>query len=172
MKRNWIWSLLVGVFLGVALGVVFTRSIRLPVPKGTALLREFSFAAIAAEAGVTNWQVIEDRTYERFPPLARSPCIARRIVARAEVSDAELDRFITQFQQSATAALNAKSARNTGQFDLVQDSTRVIDGKPIRHRLDFPRRYYSIGDVHGVADIWYVSESSRLTVIVSLIEGQ
>jgi hypothetical protein len=173
MKTTWTWSLLFGLAVGLTLGVVVSPWIRRPPAlKGTGLLREFSFARIASEAGSTNWQVIEDRTYEPIPALARSPGIARRIVARAELSDAELARFVAQFQSAASAALAAQGVRNTGQFDLTQDSTQVIEGKPIQHRLDLPRRYYAIGDVHGVADIGYVAESGRVTVIVSLIEGR
>ncbi len=98
--------------------------------------------------------------------------IARRIVARAEMSEADLGRFTTQFQQAVTEALEAHSVRNTGQFDLVRDSTRVIDGTPIHSRIDWPRRYYALGDIHGVADIGYVAESGQVTVFVSLIEGR
>lgn len=173
MKSQWIWPLLLGLAFGLTLGVVFSdRLQRPPASKGTELLREFSLTAITAEMGPTNWQVIEDRIYQPFPALARSPRVARRMVARAELSDAELARFATQFQQAANAALNGQGARNTAQFDLTQDSTIVIDGKAIRHRLDLPRRYYAIGDIHGVADIWYVAEGGRVTVIVSLIEGR
>jgi hypothetical protein len=173
MKRNWFWFLLFGLVLGFALGVASSARFSRPaVPKGTALLRDFSLAAVAAKAGQTNWQVIEDRIYEPFPALARSKRIARRIIARANVADGAFDLFTTQFQQAASAALVAHGALNEAQFDQVQDSTRVVDGSPIRSRLDLPRRYYGIGDIHGVADIWYVAESGRVTVIVSLIEGR
>ncbi len=173
MKRNWIWPLLIGLALGVTLGVVLgERSSRSAVPEGSPLLREFSFAALTAKAGHTNWQVLEDRTYKPFPALSRSKRIARRVIARADMSDVELDRFTTQFQQAATATLDACGALNKAQFDLVQDATRVVDGSPIRSRLDLPRRYYAIGDIHGVADLGYIAESGRVTVIVSLIEGR
>jgi hypothetical protein len=48
----------------------------------------------------------------------------------------------------------------------------MVDSSPVQFRVDMPRRYYSLGDVHGVADIWYVAEAGHVTVIVSLIEGQ
>ena len=171
MKRNWIWFLLFLV-LGVSAGFFLSARFNQPaVPKGTALLREFSFTAIASQVGQTNWQVLEDRTYEPFPALARCKRIARRIVARVDIPDAEFDRFVTQFQQTITAALGARNARNTAQFELVQDSTRLMEGRSIRSRLDLPRRYYAIGNIHGVADIGYVAEMGRVTVMVSLIEG-
>jgi len=172
MKRNWIWSLLLGLLLGVALGVVFSAWVKRPgIPTSSPLFREFSFTAIAASVGHTNWQVLEDRTYEPFPALAHSRRIARRIVAHAELSEAELGRFTAQFQPAVTAALGNYGAVNKAQFDLVQDSTRVIEGSPVHSRVDLPRRYYAIGDIHGVADIWYIAEAGRVTVIVSLSEG-
>jgi hypothetical protein len=172
MKRNSIWLLLLGFLLGGTLGFfVSGRLIRPDAPEGSALLRSFSLAAVAAKAGQTNWQVIEDRIYEPFPARARSPRIARRIVARADISDSDLTRFATQFQQEASAALAAYGALNIGQFDLIKGSTQVVKGSPAQVRLDLPRRYYSLGDIHGVADIWYVAEGGHVTAIVSLIEG-
>ena len=172
MKPNWILSLIVGLALGVTVGLVVSRSVRSPAPKGTSLLLEFSLAALAAEAGATNWQVFEDRTYRPFPALARSPHVARRIVGRAEVPDPDLDKFIAKFHRAATTALETPNARLTGQFDLIQDSTQVVEGKPVRRRLELPRYFYSIGDLHGAADIGYVLEAGRVTFIASLIEGQ
>src|SRR5262249_37294516 len=149
-----------GLVLGGTLGSFVAGRFNQPAaPKGSALLRDFSLATVAAPAGQTNWHVVEDRIYESFPALARSPRIARRIVARADLPDSELSRFATQFQQAASAALVASGARNTGQFDLVEGSSRVVDGVPVQVRLDLPRRYYSLGDTHGVADIWYVAEA-------------
>ena len=172
MKLTSIWLLLLGLLLGGILGFFISgRYSRLGAPKGTALLRGFSLAAVAAKAGQTNWQVIEDRIHESFPSLARSQRIARRIVARADMPDSELSQFSTQFQQAASAALVAYGALNTGQFDLVQGSTRITNGSPAWFRLELPRRYHSLGDIHGVADIGYVVEAGHVTVIVSLIEG-
>jgi hypothetical protein len=173
MKTNWTLSLLLGLALGLTLGIAVSPWIRHPAEfKGTGLLREFSFATLAAKAGPTNWQIVEDRIYKPFPGLARSPGVARRIVARGELSDADLARFISQFQPAATAVLETGNARNTGHFDLSQDSAQVVDGKPTSRHLNLPRRYYAIGNIHGVADIGYIAESGRVTVIVSLMEWQ
>ena len=172
MKRNWIWLRLLGLLFVFAIGFVVSAWVARPgAPKASALLREFSFTALVASVGHTNWQVLEDKTYEPFPALARSPRIARRIVAHTEFSEAELERFIAQFQQAATTAVGHYGAVNKAQFDLVHDSTRVIGRSPVRSRFDLPRRYYAIGDIHGVADIGYVAEAGRVTVMVSLMEG-
>lgn len=172
MKNTLVWPLFVGLVLGVALGFILsTQFSGSGAPKGTALLREFSFAAVAAKAGYTNWHVLEDRTYEPFPSLARSKRVARRIIAQAVMSDAELGRFTTQFQEAAKAALSAFNAVNKAHFDLVRDATKMINGSPVHSRLDLPRRYYAVGNIHGVADIGYVEEAGNVTVIVSLIEG-
>ena len=172
MKRNSIWLLLVGLALGGILGFFISDRVNaLGAPKGSALLRGFSLAAIATPTGQTQWQVLEDRIYEPFPALARAQRIARRIVARADMPDSELSQFATQFQQGVSAALVAAGARNTGQFDLVKGSSQVVDGAPVAFRLDLPRRFYALGDVHGVADIWYVVEGRHVTVMVSLVEG-
>ena len=172
MKRNSILLFLLGLVVGGTLcSFIAVRLSQPGAPKGSALLRGFSLAEIAAPAGQTNWQILEDRTYQPFPGLAHSQRIARRIVARAEMPDSKLSHFATQFQQAVSAALVAAGARNTGQFDLVQASSQVVDGAPVQFRLDLPRRFYSLGDVHGVADVWYVVEGGHVTVIVSLVEG-
>src|SRR5262245_57219206 len=172
MKRHWLWSLPIGLVVGVVIGFVLgAQSSQWAVPKGTALLRGFSLTAVAAKAGQTNWQIFEDRIYEPFPTQGRSKRIARRIVARANIASyTESGDFAAQFQEAASAALDAFGARNTGQFDLVYDSARTLEGLA-RSRFDLPRRYYAIGDTHGVADIGYLMEGGRVTVIVSLIEG-
>src|SRR5215472_13314721 len=98
MKRASIGLLLLGLLLGGILGSLISERLSRPAtPKGTALLRSFSLAAVAAKAGQTNWQVIEDRIYDPFPPLARSQRIARRMVARANIRESELSLFATQF---------------------------------------------------------------------------
>ena len=172
MKYNWVWSSLVGLLIGVVVGFGLSGRFGRPaLPESSALLREFSFVAVAGQLGQTNWQVLDDRTYKPFPALARSQRIARRIVARADLTDAKLEKFTTEFQAAATTAMEAYGAVNKAQFDMAQESTRVIGGSPVRSRVDLPRRYYAIGEIHGVADLWYIAESGHVTVIVSFIEG-
>jgi hypothetical protein len=172
MNRKTIAALIIGLLLGAGAGLLVSlRANRLGEVKGTAFLREFSFPGLAAQAGQTNWQVMEDRLYEPFPSLARSTRIGRRIVAQAEMNDTDFGWFTTKFHQAAQDALDKHQARNEALFDLVRDSTRNVDNKPIRSRFHLPRRYYAIGDTHGVADIGYVSEAGRVTVMISLMEG-
>lgn len=139
----------------------------------SAVLRDFSFAAIAAKAGQTNWQILEDRVYESFPSQALSKRIARRIVARANLPpNVDAGEFASRFQQTASAAPDSYGARNTAHFDLVKDSTSTASGVPFRSRVDLPRRYYTVGDIHGVADLWCIADPGHVTVIISLIEGR
>ena len=172
MKRKWIGPLIIGLVLGISLGVVFSPWVNRPrMPEGSAFFREFSFTEFAAGIEQTNWQVLEDRIYESFPSLARSQRIARRIVAHADLSESELGRFTSQFQQAAAASLSKHGAIIKGQFDLESYTTQIGDASASHSLIDLPRRYYAIGEIHGVADIWYVAESGRVTVMVSLIEG-
>lgn len=172
MKRNSIGLLLVLLLLGAAIGFAVSSQInRLRAHKTSALLREFSFPTAAADVTNAKWQVLEDRTYEQFPALAKFPRTARRVVAYAELSKEELEKFTAQFEQAATAALEKHGAVTKAQFDLTKDSTQIVNGAPAHTRIELPRRYYAIGDIQGVADIGYVEESGRVTVIVSLIEG-
>ena len=67
--------------------------------------------------------------------------------------------------------MESYGAVNKAQFDLAEASTRVIGGFPVRSRFDLPRRYYAIGAIHGVADLWSSQSPVALSVIVSLIEG-
>jgi hypothetical protein len=172
MNRKTIAALVIGLLAGIGAGFVLSAWARHPAAvKGTAFLREFSFPGIAAQAGPANWRVMEDRIYEPFPSLARAPRIGRRIVAQAEMADGDFGLFTTKFDQAVREAFDKHQALNQAFFDLVHDSSRNVDNRPIRSRLHLPRRYYAIGDTHGVADIGYVSEAGRVTVIITLMEG-
>ncbi len=165
-------ALIIALLIGVGAGVLYSsRANRSVAVKGTAFLREFSFSDLAAQSGQTNWNVLEDRLYEPFPSQAHFPRIGRRIVAQAEITDIEFGWFTTKFHQAAQNALDKHQARNEALFDLVRDATRNVDHKPVRSRFHLPRRYYAIGETHGVADIGYVSEDGRVTVIITLMEG-
>ena len=172
MIRNRIWPALLGLVVGLTGGFViwghFTDSAQ---SKGTAALREFSFPEVSARSGKADWQVIEDKIYDAFPPLSRSKRIARRIVAETTVSDTAQAGFIARFQQAAETSLTLHGAVIKGQFDASRSSAQVLRGNNILRQVELPRRYYAIGDVYGVADVWCVAESGRLTFIVSLIEG-
>jgi hypothetical protein len=170
MKRK--WMLLGGVLLGLGAGFMLSNWFNQPAPiHGTAFLREFSFPTLVARAGQTNWHVREDRVYEPLPSLARSPAIGRRIVAQTQMTDRDFAAFATRFEQTARDMLHEHEAMNKACFDLVYDTTRVLDNRPVRSRISMPRRYYAIGDVHGVADIGYVAENGQVTVLISLVES-
>jgi hypothetical protein len=74
MQRGFIWACVIGLVLGAAAATAFWSRIspRASVPKGSAVLREFSLGQLGVKSGETNWQVLEDRIYEPFPPLAAS----------------------------------------------------------------------------------------------------
>ncbi len=172
MKPNRIWPALVGLVVGLAGGFFIWGPLRDSVePKGTTALREFSFADVSAKAGEADWQVIEDKIYEEFPSLSRSKRIARRIIAQATLPETAQAGFIARFQEAAETALTSRGAVMKGRFDASRSSAQVSGGSNLVRQLELPRRYYAIGDVHGVADVWCVAESGRLTCIVSLIEG-
>jgi hypothetical protein len=158
--------------LGGAVGVAVSSHWYLSAEStGTEFLRGFSFPAVAAKAGDAEWAIIEDRFYEPFPALGRSKGIARRIVARAIMPDADQQEFVAQFQLAAATALTSYGAIIKGQFDASQSSAHAGNGSPGRSLLDLPRRYYAIGDIHGVADVWCIAESGHVTVIISLMES-
>ena len=172
MTRNCIRPTLLGLVVGLAGGFAFWGHFRSTAePKGTTALREFSFTDVAAKAGQADWQIIEDKVYDAFPPLSRFKRIARRIVAQATISDTAQAGFVAQFQQATVTALTLHGAIIKGQFDASRSSAQVLGGSNMLTQLELPRRYYTIGDVHGVADVWCIAESGRVTVIVSLIEG-
>ncbi len=93
MKSNWTWPVLLGVLVGVAVGVPLgTWFFRTPPLKSTAFFREFSFSAVASQAGQTNWTMITDKVYDPFPPFGRPKRVARLIVAHdTTMSDAAQD---------------------------------------------------------------------------------
>lgn len=162
---------MLGLLLGGISGFLLAWSKPTAPAKSTAFLREFSFRELAAQAGQTNWTVREDRLYEPFPSMARSQRVGRRVIAQAEISKEDFGGFTTKFDNAVRALLGEYGAMAKGHFDTLYDVTRRIDDKTVRSRIDLPRRYYAIGDVHGVADFGYVAEDGRVTVIISLMEG-
>lgn len=161
-------GLLIGVVVALVLFEWLERSVQ---PKGTALLRGFSFADVATNAGGTDWEVLEDKVYEPFPSLGRATRIARRMVAHATLPGEEQEKFAKRFRLAVSEALASHDAVIKGQFDLNRSSAHVVNGSPVQSLVDLPRFYYAIGDIHGVADAWCIGEGGGLTVIVSLIEG-
>ncbi len=171
MARNPIWLALLSLVLGLAGGFVIRGQLRDGnVSPGSAVLREFSFTDVSAKAGSVGWQVIEDKTYDPFLPLSRSKQIARRIVAQANVPDSEQAGLMNRLQQASEAALESRGAVIKGQSDANQSSSEMEGNDKTLRQLDLPRRYYAVNDVHGVADVWCIAESGKLTCIVSLIE--
>jgi hypothetical protein len=172
MIRNCIWPALLGLVIGLATGFILSgQSGHLAAPQGTAALRSFSFTDVAAKAGQADFQIIEDKVYEGFPPLSRSKRIARRIIAQTTLSDTQQSDFVSRFQQTAEKALTSHGAVIKGQFDANRSSAQELGGSNILRQLELPRRYYAIGDVHGVADLWCIAESGKVTIVISLIEG-
>lgn len=171
MKTTWFVLALLGLAAIMMIGCTFSIS-ALAETKGSAFLRGLKLADLTGQASAgVKWTIITDMVHERFPDAARSERVARRIVATATMSEANQANFIGQFQSAASAALNSHGAMIKGIFNANQSSTEVVGGASIRSDLQMPRRFYSIGDLHGVADIWCVGVAGRVTVIVSLIEG-
>lgn len=172
MTCNRIWPALLGLVVGLAGGfVVWGHRGNGAGSAGTAVLREFSFSDVSAKAGNAEWQVIEDKTYDPFLPLSRSKQVARRIVAQATVPDSEQAGIMNRLQQASEAALESRGAVIKGQSDASQSTLNLEGNDKTLRQLDLPRRYYAVNDVHGVADVWCIGESGKLTCIVSLTEG-
>ena len=171
MKHNWIWPLLIGVLVGVAIGFPFgTWFIRSAEMKGSPFFREFSFSAVAPKAGETNWKVITDKVHEPFPPFGRPQRISRLIVAHdTTMSDAEQDRAFAQLSKAVFERAAAYGAIIRGADGRNYWSARAEP--PARSQLNLQRKYYSIGEIQGVVDVWCLAESGGVTVIIQLIEG-
>jgi hypothetical protein len=78
--------------------------------------------------------------------------------------------FVARFQKAVKDALSEHGAVVKGEISLHKNRTEVKEGLNVSTLLDLPRTYYSIEDIHGVADIWCIADSGGITVIVSLIE--
>src|SRR5512140_199914 len=128
MKTRWIWFVAAGLVVGGAAGFATSARLhRLPQPVGSPLLHRLSLPEIGARAACTNWEVLEDRVYERFPALARSPRIARRVVARAEMSEDQLGRFVPLLQAEIRRMFDEHGAINEAFFDVTKDQTKLVD---------------------------------------------
>jgi len=140
--------------------------------EGSPFLREFALADLTAKAGHgVEWEVLTDTTHDRFPALARSHRVARRIVATATMPGVDQAKFAQQVQKAAEAALASRGAVIKGVFDTSSSSSTLVEGKPLMSHVEMPRWFYAIGDIHGVADVGCVAVSGRVTLLVSLIEG-
>jgi len=171
MKRQWSWGLLLGTLIGTAAGYGLSSWVFSMHPaNGSSLLHNFSFQGVARKAGHPAWEFIEDKTYSPFPPLGRPKRISRRIVARASMSEKELETFASHFQTAVEEALNSYGAHLTGEHDRSRSVVGVAPGGAVRSEFQLPRWYYRAGDTHGVADAWLIGQSGEVTVIVSLTE--
>ena len=171
MSRYHILPALLGLVIGLAGGFVIRGQFRDgTVSPGSAVLREFSFADVSAKAGGAEWLVIEDKIVDPFLPLSRSKHIARRIVAQASVPDSDQAGYLNRLQQAAEAALESHGAVIKGQSNANQTTLKVEGNDKILRQLDLPRRTYAVDHIQGVADVWCIGESGKLTCIVSLIE--
>ena len=171
MKTAWTLPLILGLIVGTPIGFGLSGT-PLTEIEGSPFLREFALADLTAKASPgVEWEILTDTAHDRFPALARSHRVARRIVATATVPGADQARIAQQVQKAAEAALASHGAVVKGVFDTSSGSTTLVEGKPLRSHVEMPRWFYAIGDIHGVADVGCVAVSGRVTLLVSLIEG-
>jgi hypothetical protein len=167
--RKWILVTILGLMFSVTGGC--EREGTSEISAGSEFLRSLRFADLATKAGEATWETLEDKIYEKLPPLGRSPHVGRRIVAQVSLSSSERQHFVARFQQAVEDALREHGAMVKGEISLHKNKAEVKEGVNVSTLLDLPRAYYSIEDIHGVADIWCIADSGGITVIVSLIEG-
>jgi len=137
---------------------------------GRIVLHGFSFREVIAKAGPAEWHILEDLTFQPFPPLGRPARISRRIVAQATIPDNQVDDFTRRFQDAAQAALVSLGGMMKGEVDFAQARGGFLDGESVNSRIDLPRRYYAVGRQHGVADIWLVARGTDVTIVVTFTE--
>jgi hypothetical protein len=168
----WLLFLLLGLILGATIGFGLSLRMMYPAPgTGTVLLHKFSFQDVAEKAGHPAWEILEDKTYFPFPPLARAKRTARRIVARSTMSDEQLQTFARQFKTLIKQEVTRFGANQTGEVGFSQSATRSIDGqKSVRSELQMPRLYYVFEGTHGVADMWLIAEGDQATVVICFTE--
>jgi hypothetical protein len=153
--------LFAGLVLGLAAGygLAVYASGESPAA-GSPFLREFSFAEAARNAAAAEWEVVHDRTAPVL--LGRSRRIARRFVARATLSQRDVQPFAQRFDQSVEEALPHQSGEeNLDRATVSADSSRL---------LQLPRYHYRTDAGDGVVDAGIVAEGGEVTVIVSMIE--
>lgn len=171
MKRQWIWSLLLGLFPGIALGFGLCTLFPFPNPaKGTAFLRQFSFSALATQAGQPKWKVLEDRIYDSATGFGGG-AIARRIVASATLRDSEQNGFVEHFDEAVTTWLSSQHGIVQGMFDADGTSARKENEAMINSLIHAPRRFYLIGHTHGAIDVSCIGVNGQMTVMISITEG-
>ncbi len=172
MKRNFPVLLLLAVVIGATIGFFLRGQIAIGRKvTGTAILRDLSFTEFIATAGSYEWHVIEDRVYDAFPPLSRSPRMARRIVAQSTLPVSEQDSFAKHFQAASEEWITSHGAEVKGASNASRNSTYGVGDGQISTLVDLPRRFYAKDNVHGAADFGCVVDSGRVTVIISIIEG-
>ena len=172
MKHAWVWTLLLGMLLGAALGYGLVLWALAPPPaRGSVVLQNFALEQVGDPAGHPAWDIVEDRVYSPFPPLGRPERIARRIVAQSTMADEQAEAFARQFGRAVAEALARLGARQTGEVGCDRTTSRPAGGgRPARSELHLPRYYYRVGDTHGVADAWVIAEGGEVTLIICLSE--
>lgn len=172
MKRYLPVLILLAVTIGATVGY-FLRGQMASGQKslGTAILRELSFDEFIASFHSSEWELVEDRVYDTFPPLSRNPAIARRIVAQSTLPITEQDSFARNFQTTADKWLTSHGAVIKGQDNASRNSTKAGADGQVNTLVDLPRRFYSVDNIHGVADFGCIVDSGRVTVIISISES-
>ncbi len=171
MKRHWLLPLLLGLFFGAAAGYVLAGRLHSRgAAKGTAFLREFSFSAVSAKAGHADWKVLEDRIYDSSNSPAPGHGIARRIIARATMREAEQSESATHVEEAIAAWLTSNGGTVIGHFGIDEGTVHTENEAVIHSLIRAPRRFYVMSGIHGMLDLSYVGENGQVTVIISIIE--
>jgi hypothetical protein len=172
MKQNLVLPLLLAVLVGAIVGFLFRGQLEIrPKSPGTAILHDLSFSEFITDVASLEWHVLEDRVYDTFPPLSRNPRIARRIIAQSTLPSSEQSSFAERFQAAAEEWITSHGATLKGAQNAERISADVVADGQLITLVDLPRRFYAVDNVHGVADFGCIADSGRVTIIISIIEG-
>jgi hypothetical protein len=172
MQRSSVAAFVAGAVLGGAAGLGLSLwALTTGSTGGSGFLHDFSFQEAAPQAGHSDWELVEDKTYSPFPPLGKPAGVARRIVAQASMAGEKVEPFARQFDGAMAKALARSGAQQTGEVRCDRSRTRPVEGGgPARSVLQLPRYYYRIGPLHGVVDPWLIAQGGEVTLIVCIAE--
>jgi hypothetical protein len=172
MKQNVIVAAVAGVVVGILFGFLLRGQISARgTTQGTGVMQNFNFNQFITTAGSSEWEIVEDKIYDRLPPLSSTARIARRIVAQSTMLDFEQNDFAERFQNAAEQWITSCGGTIKGQQEANRATAEAAAQGAVYNLISAPRRYYSLDDVHGVADFWIIANSGKVTVIISFLEG-
>ena len=176
MKRPWLWTLILGMLVGVIAG--FGLALWLIAPpketKGSPFPEAFAFKETAAKAGAAPWEILsyQPERHERIvdsrlaSPRQQTWAVTTQVLARAMMAENDQGEFDRKFEEAIIAALKSHGA------STVAASNRGSLKSEGRGHWSWKAIHYTLSSKTGVVYIWMArhEHEEHVILLVSILE--